>query len=58
MEIINNKIRRGGRKPSNIWIYFNDEEDSLNKISGVCKHCRTIITHWKKTATIVSHLNR
>ena len=33
MEIINNKIRRGGRKPSNIWIYFNDEEDSLNKIS-------------------------
>ena len=49
--------KKRGRKMSEFWTLFTDDSNPQKMKSAVCKHCKTLINHHKKSESAKVHLN-
>jgi hypothetical protein len=49
--------RKRGRQGSDLWSLYTDDVNSHQNKSAVCKHCRMLVNHHKKSESVKVHLN-
>jgi hypothetical protein len=50
--------RKRGRQGSDLWSLYTDNINPHQHKSAVCKHCRMLVNHHKKSELVKVHLNK
>jgi hypothetical protein len=50
--------RKHGRQGSDLWSLYTDDVNPHQHKSTVCKHCRMLVNHHKKSKSMNFHLNK
>ncbi len=50
--------RKCGRQSSDLWSLYTDDVNPHQHKSAVCKHCRMLMNHHKKSESVKVHLNK
>jgi hypothetical protein len=50
--------RKRGRQGSDLWSLYTDEVNPHKHKSAICKHCRMLVNHHKKSESVKVHLNK
>ncbi len=50
--------RKRGRQGNDLWSFYTDDVNPHQHKSAVCKHCRMLVNHHKKSESVKVHLNK